>query len=65
MPFRNEGDALLIARAPSVNWTEWACEHGQITKIWLSDGCKGETMPMTVKIGYDHFEFEGYPGNVG
>ncbi len=29
------------------NRAKWACEHGQITKIWLSDGCKGETIQMT------------------
>ncbi len=44
---------------------EWACEHVQITKIWLSDGCGGETTPITVKIGYRRRRFEGYLGNVG
>ena len=46
------------------NWAKWACEHGQITKIWLSDGCWGETIPMTVKTGYCRGQFECYPGNV-
>ena len=26
------------------------CEHSQITKICLSDGCAGETIPMTDEI---------------
>ena len=46
------------------NWTNWACEHGQITKTRLSDGCAGETIPMTVKIGYCRSRFDGYLGNV-
>ncbi len=46
------------------NWTKWACEHGQITKIRLSDGGGGETMPMTVKIGYCRSRFDGNLGNV-
>ena len=32
------------------NWAKWACEHGKITKIWLSDGCGDGTIPMTVKL---------------
>ncbi len=46
------------------NRTEWASEHGQITKIELSDGY-GETIQMVVKFGYDRSGFEGYLGNVG
>ena len=46
------------------NGTKWACEHGQITKIRLSDGGGGETMPMTVKIGYCRSRFDGNFGNV-
>ncbi len=42
-----------------------ACEHGQITKIRLSDGRGGGTIPVTVKIGYCRCRFEGYLGNVG
>ena len=33
------------------NRAEWACENGQITEIQLSDGCGGENIPMTVKMG--------------
>jgi hypothetical protein len=29
---------------------EWACEHGLITKIGLSDGYGGETIPMVLKF---------------
>jgi len=29
------------------NRAKWACEHGQITKIWLSDGGGSETIQMT------------------
>ncbi len=46
------------------NRAEWACEHGQITKIRLSHGCGGETIPMTVKIGSCRSRFDGYLGNV-
>ena len=40
-------------------------ELAQITKIGVSDGSGGETIPMTVKIGYCRSRFEGYLGNVG
>ena len=33
------------------NWTEWACEHGQITEICSSEGCGYETIPMTWQFG--------------
>ena len=33
------------------NRAERACEHGQITEIWLPDGCGDETIPITVKVG--------------
>ncbi len=46
------------------NRAEWASEHGQITKVWVSDGCGGETIPMTVRIGSCQSRFEGYLGNV-
>ena len=32
---------------------------GQITKICLSDGCGGETIPKTAKIGYCWSRFYG------
>ncbi len=41
-----------------------ACEHGQIANVWVSDGCGGETIPMTVRIGSCQSRFEGYLGNV-
>ncbi len=44
---------------------KWASEHGQITKIGLSDGCGGKIAPEIVKIGYCRSGFDGYLGNVG
>jgi len=43
---------------------EWASEHGRITKIGLSDGCGGETIPVAVGFGYYRSGFESYLGNV-
>ncbi len=37
-------------------------QHG--AKVWVSDGCGGETIPMTVRIGSCQSRFEGYLGNV-
>ncbi len=34
-------------RLDDENWAKWASEYGQITKIGLSDGYGGETIPMT------------------
>jgi hypothetical protein len=42
------------------NWAIWVSEHGQITKIGLSDGCGGETIPTVVKFGYGRNGFGGY-----
>ncbi len=47
------------------NWVKWACEHAQITKIGLSDGYGGETIPMTVRTGCDRQVFDDYLGNIG
>ena len=47
------------------NRAGWASEHGQITKIGLSDGCGGETFTMAVEFGYGWGGFDGYLGNVG
>ena len=47
------------------NWAKWASEHGQITKIRLSDGCGGKTITTAAQFGYDRHGFEGYLGNVG
>jgi len=32
------------------NWAKWASEHGQITKIPLSDGCGGKPIPVVVNF---------------
>ncbi len=45
--------------------TEWASEHGQITKIGLSDGCGEKTITTAAHFEYDRHGFEGYLGNVG
>ena len=42
------------------NWAKWGCEHALITKIGLSDGYGGETISMTVRIGYDRHGFDDY-----
>ena len=47
------------------NWAKWASEHGQITKIRLSDGCGGKTITTAAQFGYDRHGFEGYLGNIG
>ncbi len=47
------------------NLDEWACEHVQIAKIWLSDSRGGETISLTVKTSYCRRRFEGYLGNGG
>lgn len=39
--------------------------HGQITTFLLSDGCGGDTIPMTANTGYCRSRFEGYQGKVG
>ena len=40
-------------------------EHGQITKIGLSDSCGGDALPAVVEFGCGWRRFEGYRGNVG
>ncbi len=54
------GEVRLVTK----NRAAWACEHGQITKIRLSDGRGGKTIPMTVKVGNCRSRFDGYAGNV-
>ncbi len=39
--------------------------HGQLTKIRLSDGCRGKTITAAAQFEYDRYGFEGYLGNVG
>ncbi len=46
------------------NRTEWASEHGQITKVRVSDGCGGKTIPVTVIIVYRRSRFDDFLGNV-
>jgi hypothetical protein len=45
------------------NWTRWACEHGQIIKIRLSDGSGVKTILLTAKIGLCRSRFDGFLGN--
>ena len=40
-------------------------KRGPITKIMPSDGCKGDTVPLTVGKWYDFHEFGWHLGNVG
>ncbi len=47
------------------NLIKWASEYDQFTKFVLSDGCRGETIPVTVNIGYCRSRFDGYLENVG
>ena len=49
----------------TTNLAKWASKYAQITKIWLSDGCGGETIPMTVRIAYDRRGFDNYLGIIG
>ena len=47
------------------NMGQWPSGHGQLTKIWLSDGCGGKTITTPAQFEYDRHGFEGYLGNVG
>jgi len=47
------------------NRAEWASEHGQTTKIRLSEGCGRDAVLLAVERWYDFPEFGGYLGNVG
>ncbi len=49
------GVLIWLTRGERCVWmkpklAEWACEHGLITKIGLSDGYGGETIPMVLKF---------------
>ncbi len=44
---------------------EWACEHGQITKIRLSDGCGGKAITTAAQFENERHGIEGYLRNVG
>ena len=45
--------------------TEWPSRRGPITKIMLSNGCKGDTVPLAMGKWYDFHEFGWHLGNVG
>ncbi len=47
------------------NWAEWASGHGQLTKIELSVGCKGDTVYLAVGKWCDFHKFGWHLGNVG
>ena len=44
---------------------EWASGHRQLTKLWLSEGCKGGTVPLAVGQWYNFHEAGCHLGNVG
>ncbi len=44
--------------------TEWPSNRGPISKIWSSDGCKGNTVLSTVIRGYDLRKPGGHLGNI-
>ena len=46
------------------NRAEWASEHGQTTKIRLSEGYGRDAVLLAVERWYDFLEFGGYLGNV-
>ncbi len=45
--------------------TEWPCNRRPISKIWPSDGCKGDTIPLAIGKWYDFHEFGCHLVNVG
>jgi len=47
------------------NRAEWASEHGQTTKIRLSEGCGSKVISMGVQLGCNQNGFEVYLENVG
>ena len=46
-------------------WAKCAYEHAQFTKTGLSDGYRGETIQITVRIGHDRHGFDDYLGHIG
>ncbi len=44
---------------------EWTTEHGQISKIRLSDVSGGRPIPTAAQSEYYRQGFEGHLGNVG
>ncbi len=49
----------------TTNLAKWAPNNGQIIKSGLSDGRRGDTVPLAVGKRYDFHEFGWYMGNVG
>ncbi len=45
--------------------TEWPSDRGLISKIWLSDGCKGDTVPLAVGRWYNFHSVGCHLGNAG
>jgi hypothetical protein len=45
--------------------TEWPSNRGPISKIWPSDGCKGDTVPLAVGQWYNFHSVGCRLGNVG
>ena len=45
--------------------TEWPSNRGPISKIWPSDGCKGDTVPLAVGQWYNFHSVGCHLGNVG
>ncbi len=47
------------------NLGKWLSKRGPISKIKPSDGCKGDTLPLTVERWYDFHSVGCHLGNVG
>ena len=45
--------------------TEWPSNRGPISKIWQSDGCNGDTVPLAVRQWYNFHSVGCHLGNVG
>jgi hypothetical protein len=45
--------------------TEWPSDRGPISKIWPSNGCKGDTVPLAVGQWYNFHSVGCHLGNVG
>ena len=47
------------------NLGKWPSKRGPISKIWPSDGCKGDTIPLAVGKWHDFHELGCHPENIG
>ena len=45
--------------------TEWPFENGQTEKVGLSDGCRGNAVPLVAESKHDFRELGAYLGSVG